>query len=258
MIKAIFFDIDGTLVSFKTHKVPETVVQAIDQIRRLGIKVFINTGRMYAQTTNVQHIEFDGYVCYNGACLLDGKGNVIYSDPIPKDELLKLQKYEESNPFPLVFLQENEMTANTRHEDIDWLAGHINVPIPRVDSYERIFETPVYQFCAFLPEDRMKYVTENVMTDCVATQWTPQFFDVNMSHITKGDGMERMLKIFGYDLSQAMAFGDGGNDISMIRAAGVGVAMGNATIETKAAANYITSSVDNDGVIQALSHYGLL
>lgn len=258
MIKAIFFDVDGTLVSFKTHRVPDEVVQAIEHVRRNGVKVFVNTGRMYSLLNNVTHIEFDGFVCNNGACLLDGSGRMLYSDPMPISMLENLRRYLEVNPFPVAFLQLEEMTANMEHPDIQWLSDHINVDMPRVDTLDNIFKSPVYQLCAFASDETMQHLIATDMPGCVATQWTPQFFDVNMDHISKATGLEHMLNLFGIKVSESMAFGDGGNDISMIKHAAIGVAMGNSNVETKAAADYITSSVDNDGVVEALNHFGLL
>ena len=74
----------------------------------------------------------------------------------------------------------------------------------------------------------------------------------------KNRGMERMLHHYGLTRSQSIAFGDGGNDIDMLRYAGLGVAMGNATDETKQAADYVTGSVDDGGIAQALRHFGVL
>lgn len=67
-----------------------------------------------------------------------------------------------------------------------------------------------------------------------------------------------MAEYLGLDISETMAFGDGGNDISIIREAGIGVAMGNANEEVKAMADYVTSSVDEDGVKNALVHFGII
>ena len=65
-IKAIFFDIDGTLVSFKTHQVPQETKDAIKRLRENGIKVFVATGRMLKMVDVLNDIEFDGYITYNG------------------------------------------------------------------------------------------------------------------------------------------------------------------------------------------------
>lgn len=74
----------------------------------------------------------------------------------------------------------------------------------------------------------------------------------------KGKALQRMAEHLGMDISETMAFGDGGNDKSIICAAGIGVAMGNAIDDVKALASYVTDHVDNDGVSKALRHFGII
>ena len=73
MIKAIFFDIDGTLVSFNTHRIPDSTRKAIETIKNRGIKVFIATGRHISVINNLDNIEFDGYITLNVCYCLEGK-----------------------------------------------------------------------------------------------------------------------------------------------------------------------------------------
>lgn len=86
-IKAIFFDIDGTLVSFQTHGVPSSAARAIETLRSRGTKVFIATGRPFYQIINLGELRFDGYVTLNGAWCIDAQGEVIFSNPIPHEDL---------------------------------------------------------------------------------------------------------------------------------------------------------------------------
>ena len=83
MIKAVFFDIDGTLVSFKTHRVPPSTVQALERLRARGIKLFIATGRHHADLNNLGGLAFDGYITLNGQYCYDDRG-VIYQNCIRK------------------------------------------------------------------------------------------------------------------------------------------------------------------------------
>ena len=77
-IKAVFFDIDGTLVSFTTHGVPDSARRAIKQLRERGVKVFIATGRLLRHTDVVSDIEVDGYITVNGSYCLTSTGEVIF------------------------------------------------------------------------------------------------------------------------------------------------------------------------------------
>jgi len=99
---------------------------------------------------------------------------------------------------------------------------------------------------------------ESVMPNSVASRWTPLFADVNPKGQSKQVGVDVFCKYFGLDIGQTMAFGDGGNDISMLRHVGIGVAMGNANPEVKEIADYVTTSVDEDGIWKALEHFGVI
>ena len=74
----------------------------------------------------------------------------------------------------------------------------------------------------------------------------------------KSAGIRRYLEEHGLDRSEIMAFGDGENDIDMLKFAGIGVAMGNSSDLVKAAADYVTDTIDNDGIEKALRHFGLI
>ena len=84
------------------------------------------------------------------------------------------------------------------------------------------------------------------------------FVDVTAKGNTKRNGIDQIIRHFGIKLEETMAFGDGGNDISMLRHAGIGVAMGNANNDVKAASNYTTTSVDEDGIANALKYFGIV
>ena len=82
--------------------------------------------------------------------------------------------------------------------------------------------------------------------------------DITAKGNTKQKGIDEIINHFGIRLEETMAFGDGGNDVSMLRHAAIGVAMGNAVDEVKEHANYITTSVDEDGVANALKHFSII
>ena len=90
------------------------------------------------------------------------------------------------------------------------------------------------------------------------TRWHPTFLDVIPATGGKDKGMDAMLAHFGLTPEEAMAFGDGENDLTMLRHAGIGVAMGSASDFVKSQADYTTGTVDEDGVIAALRHFELL
>ena len=96
------------------------------------------------------------------------------------------------------------------------------------------------------------------LTDCTVGRWHPAFADITAKGADKGEGLLAMTKYLGLNPRHTMAFGDGGNDSSMIRMAGIGIAMGNAMDSLKQEADYFTTSVDEDGIMNALRHFQLI
>lgn len=258
-IESVFFDIDGTLVSFKTHRVPESTKKAIRELRAKGVKVFVATGRMLAMLGVLDDIEFDGYITYNGGCCVDGKRNEIFSHPIPVEELKALEEHLKNDHFPVSYMRKDGMFVNELAKIVTDVAAHVNVEPPVVMPPAEVVKEPVYQLCIYLEDDdKLQHILRNVLTDCISNRWISWFADVNVRGVTKQLGIDKILEHFGLPLETSMAFGDAGNDIPMIRHAAIGVAMGNASEQAKEAADYVTESVDDDGVYKALCHFGVL
>ena len=96
------------------------------------------------------------------------------------------------------------------------------------------------------------------MPHCTSARWHPSFTDITLQGADKGNALRQMAKHLGLSLEECIAFGDGGNDISILQTAGIGVAMGNANDSVKAVDDYITTSVDNDGIRNAFTHFGVI
>ena len=105
MNKAIFFDIDGTLVSFRTHEIVPSAYDAIAALRKKGHKVFIATGRPLHLIKGLRDAQFDGYITFNGSYCLTSDGEEIYCDAISPNELSALCRHEQQRgPYPYAFM----------------------------------------------------------------------------------------------------------------------------------------------------------
>ena len=255
--KAIFFDIDGTLVSFKTHSIPASAKTAINRLREMGIKVFISTGRAFCDINNLEDIEFDGYISANGAYCVDSKGKIIAQHRLSKESLDRLAVYMEEKPFPCEFMTDKGNFINCVNDFVLTISQLVDLPIPPVKPVLEIIENDVFQLGAFVDVEEETELLTRVLTDCVAGRWHPVFADITVKNCSKATGMEEFMKYFGIEKERTMAFGDGGNDISMLKHAAIGVAMGNANDEVKAAADYVTDSVDDDGIFNALKYFNI-
>ena len=257
MIKAVFFDIDGTLVSFKTHRVPDSAKRAIAALRAKGVRVFIASGRQLLAINNLEDLQFDGYVTLNGGYCIVGE-QVIYKHSMPSEDMVSLVQYmEERENFPCIFVHENAFCINYTDERTDEVFRLLNFPQPPTLPLREAATGDIFQLVAFFTKEQEKAIMA-VMPHCEATRWNPLFSDVIPKGSSKQVGVDKMLDYFGRSLDESMAFGDGGNDVLMLKHVGIGVAMGNAEDEVKRAADYVTDSVDEDGVEKALRHFGVI
>ncbi|MBR4802138.1 MAG: HAD family hydrolase [Bacteroidales bacterium] len=269
-IKAIFFDIDGTLVSFKTHRVTDSNLEVLDALKRKGIKVFISTGRMLGMTSVLDGIEFDGYIANNGAAIYDSSKKMIHGRLLPKKELYSLRERlalsgkpagpggEILPPFAVSFMTSDNYYLNCQSDKAEEVARIVGVAPPIVSNIDNIVEMDVFQMCVYLKGRELDDVMEGWLTGCTASVWNPVFADVNEKGITKAYGIDRMLEIFGIDLSETLSFGDGGNDIPMLEHTALSVCMGNADDAVRAVSDYVTETVDEDGVAKALARLSVL
>ena len=120
-----------------------------------------------------------------------------------------------------------------------------------------VLKQRILQLTPFFSEEYERELMARI-PGCIAGRWHPAFTDVTARGADKGEGIMAMAIHMGLDPRYTMAFGDGGNDSSMIRKAGIGVAMGNALDSLKQEADYITTSVDEDGILNALQHFNLI
>ena len=263
MIKALFFDIDGTLVSFDTHEIPVSTLEALTAAKAKGIHIFIATGRPGVIINNLSALQernlIDGYITMNGGYCFVGK-EVIYKSAIPQADVHALMDYCTENDYPCIVVGENDICVCQPGEMVnrifhDFLKVDI---LPGKTPEEALPEgKEVFQMTPFITEEQEKEVLPSI-PHCEIGRWFPAFADVTAKGNTKQRGIDEIIRHFGIRLEETMAFGDGGNDISMLRHAGIGVAMGNAKEDVKASANYVTTSVDEDGIANALKHFGVI
>lgn len=257
MIKAIFFDIDGTLVSFRTHEISKTVLDALYALREKDIRLFIASGRHLLIMDNLSGFPFDGYVCMNGSLIYD-RGEVIYSHPLDREDAAAVIDLAETGQIPCVLFSEKNVAMNCRTERTEQLFRMIRLPEPEYTGLMPYKSGPVCQFTIFLDKAQENSLLTPVLKHSVTTRWHPEFTDIVPQNISKAEGIARVIAGYGIRQDEVMAFGDGGNDIEMIEYAGIGVAMGNALPDVQEHADYVTSTVDEDGVAAALRHFGVL
>lgn len=250
--KAVFLDVDGTLISFNTHRVPDSAIQALNEVHNAGVKIIIATGRIQTDLKELEAIPYDGIVALNGAKCLLRDGTVISEHPILIDDFHTVKHLASKYDFPLAVEVEKGILVDKVTQTVIDLSNLTNHSIPPVVDLEKEFiESRCCQVCIYCGEDVEKEIMAQLPNLCVS-RWNPYFADVNVAGINKATGLAEFAKHYGFDVSETAAIGDGGNDIPMLRVAGIGIAMGNAKDEVKAVADYVTTTVDEHGIRQAL------
>lgn len=257
---ALFFDIDGTLVSFKTHQIPPSTIFALTQAKANGHRVFIATGRPTLIITNLGAIEhlIDGYVTTNGALCFIGDKIVRCKDIVPEEAQLVVKDAQEKN-YGVIVIGENDVAVFDPQGEVDRVFRQ-ELAVKNLDQakpIDYVLKQRILQLTPFFSE----VYEQELMTripNCTSGRWNPAFTDITAQGADKGEGLLAIAAQLGFDPQYTMSFGDGGNDTSLVKTAGIGVAMGNALDSLKDMADYITTSVDEDGVLNALRHFGLV
>lgn len=253
-IKAAFLDIDGTLVSFRTHAMPRSAYEAIQRLRARGVKIFLCTGRNGDSTRFLTDLGlFDGQVLINGQ-LCEADGRCVYEAPISAADIETAVAGAQAGQWTLGFLSGHESFISRQDEHVLQACRYAGMAVPRVEPASLAQKMPIYQIHFYGEagtEDALIERTEGL----VAVRWSPHFADVFPKNGGKDRGIAAICAYLGISPAETIAFGDGENDISMLDYAGIGVAMGNASDHVKAHADYVAASVDEDGFARAVEHF---
>ena len=254
MTKALFFDVDGTLVSFNTHRIPQSAVDALAEAKRRGAMVFISTGRPMRLINNLDAIQHlvDGYITANGACCSVG-GEVIACREIPNPEARALIGAAGSEGFAMLVVGESRLTVVNDGADVDrYFRQMLAVSdLGEGTALTDVLDGRIVQLTPIIDEAAERRLMP-LLPSCVSARWYPAFTDITARGADKGTALLTVAAHLGIDRKDTVAFGDGGNDKSILQAAGTGAAMGNAPDDVKAVADYVTASVDEDGIARAL------
>ena len=255
-IKAVFFDVDGTLFSHTRNEVPESTRQALKALRERGIMTIVATGRHMIEYSQlpVSDIEFDGYLTLNGQLLLDSERKMYAGTAMNEGEMKVLAGIFKRKKIPFMLVGENNRYINFLDDTVIRTQTEVKGVVPDIGDYNG---EKIYQILAFVPEEEKKILDE-LLDECSITTWNDTGIDIIPKGGGKSTGIQKYLDAHGMDRTEIMAFGDGENDMDMLRFAGIGVAMGNAGDTVKAAADYVTDTVDEDGIANALRHFGLI
>lgn len=254
-IKGIFFDVDGTLICHEQGRISDTTLNALYALKNKGIHLFLATGR---HTTELKELEidfpFDGYVLLNGQLCLDSHKQIIMANPIEGEDKKRLVDLFTMHEFPMVLVEKDRLYINKVTEQVKKAQNAISSSVPDIQPYDN---DPFYQCTAFIDEDQAKRLSK-ILKNCTITRWNPYGVDIISAKGGKAKGIQAMLSYYDIKASETMSFGDGQNDIEMLQYTQVGVAMQDAEKIVRDAADFVTKSAGQDGIVYALKEYKIL
>ena len=258
----VFFDIDGTVVDYETQIIPESAVEAIRLLKKNGHLPIVNTGRPIGHVDpRVQTLDFSGWICSCGMeLILDGE--MIYKDyPSPEEckQILDLahscrMAIQPEGHDSLLFAADMPYHPLGLREAERLAAQGLRVE-PFQNSKDRIF----IKFVTYDPpgSDREGFI-QGVAPyfDAIVRANTMMEF-IKKGH-SKAEGMERFLKELHVPKEEIFAIGDSENDLPMFAMAGTTICLVDGVEDVKKVADYVTDPVLEDGVFNALRHFGLI
>ncbi|WP_010531706.1 Cof-type HAD-IIB family hydrolase [Lentibacillus jeotgali] len=255
--KLIFFDIDGTLLDDE-KRLPESTKQAIAQLQADGHFVAIATGRApFAFKPLMDELNISTYVSINGQYVVHND-EAIYKNPLKPDALAALEKYAAERQHPLVHLNHEDWYANTKdHPQVR--AATESLKLDQAVKYNPDFyrNSKVYQTLLFCTgEGEAEYDQTFDQLDFV--RWHQYSVDVMPAGGSKAAGIGKLIEQLDIPAQDVFAFGDGLNDIPMLKSVQNSIAMGNAADTVKEAAGSVTRDVHDDGIWHGLKMAGLL
>ncbi len=255
-IKIVFFDIDGTLFKLHTNEMSPKTLETLQKLRANGIKICIATGRSPMGLPKFEGIEFDAYLTYNGSyCYADDV--TIFSNSLPNDDVKQILCNAAKMGKSVTVALKSEISSNGLDPYLEHYMAVENLDLKVTEDFDKKVEDEVYQVMLACTPEEYNTILENVKHAKIATWWD-RAVDIIPANGGKGMGIAAMLEYYGFDKSEALAFGDGGNDIEMLQAVGTGVAMGNAVDKVKAIADDVCGDVTDDGIYHYCVEHGLI
>ena len=262
-IKMLVLDIDGTIFK-KDYTATKRVQNTLKCLVQDGIKVVLCTGRMYAATKSIAaELGLSApVICYQGGLIKDFINNDKTLWEQPMDENLAravILSLKAKNIFFNLYIDDVLIVEHDDRLVREYVADR-NIEYKIVGNCENIDLKGVNKILAIdddvdLIKNLQKEMAEQYKDKLYVIRSTPRFCEFSNPVATKGNALKFLADMWGINKEEIMACGDQDNDIEMLLAAGTKVAMGNASEDLKKIADYITDSVDNDGVVKAVGKF---
>lgn len=263
--KIIVLDLDGTLTNNKKEITPRTL-ETLIRAQKQGVKVVLASGRptygIVPLAEKLQLDKYEGYIlAYNGGEIIDWKTKeLMYKNLLDKDVLPYLYKCANDNDFAIVTYEDEYVLTEKPEDEYVLKEALLNVmKIKKVDNFLEAVKHPIAK-CLIVGEAERLAVLEKEMYEHLKDRMgvfrsEPYFLELVPKGIDKAQSLAVLLEELGMSKDEMIAIGDGFNDLSMIKYAGMGIAMQNAQQVVKDNADFITLSNEEDGVAYAVEKF---
>ncbi len=257
--KIVFFDIDDTLYVKNKDYIPETTIYALQALQKNNIKVAIATGRTLKSFPKkllqlMNELQINILVTINGQYNLCHQ-QLISSCAMSQEDCANISAFFQSNNIRYGFVGKDGMAVDLK---TDYLQEALDPIDKNYLEDPTFFKTnPVYQMLAFfatLTASQQNELTKILGNKFKTLRWHHHAIDLLDNTASKIKGIQSVLQHLNIALDDCMAFGDGNNDMEMLTHVGYGVALGNAVDSLKEVADYVTTSIEDDGVYNALTN----
>lgn len=260
-MKLVFFDIDGTLWDEK-HFIPESTVRAIKELRKNGNKAFLCSGRARANiiAPELFEIGFDGVLAACGNHV-EVDGRVLYENLLSQEQVKKIIEVTEAANMPVVLEGPKIHWISTKGFEndpyVDFLYESLGENAKYLNGYEEGMQ--LNKFSADVWEDTdYEMIKRELLPFMDVLEHEGTVIEMIPKGTSKATGIKWLCDYMQVPVEDTYALGDSINDIDMLAFVGHGISMGNGTEPAKRAAEYITTGLYEDGVYNALKHYGLI
>lgn len=255
-IKIAFFDIDGTLIDIDRKQITPKMAETLVRLKENGVLLCLATGRSPLVLPHFPGIAFDAFLTFNGSYCY-GSGQVFFSNPIPQGDVRRLIQNAAGIGRPVCIAAKDRLAANGADADLVDYFAIAGLKVEVAEDFDALLNEEIYQLMMGCYESEYPSILQGVRHAKIAAWWN-RAADIIPSDGGKGAAIQKLLAHYGFHPSEAIAFGDGNNDIEMLQSVGTGVAMANGSEQLKAVAADVCGHVAQDGIYHYCLEHGLI